>query len=605
MPITKIAHSSFENERENYINILRAGQSVTDTGWTTYSDSAGVNPVDGIGGTATVTWSQNTSNPLSGDADLRLVKDASNRQGDGVSIPFTIANRHLAKVLQISFDMELISGTYSTGDLRVSIIQDPSGTPVMLEPVGTNLELGIANQRMREIATFQTHVSVTSYRLCIHVSSTSASAYTVDFANFRVWEQQQSLGSVITDPVAYTPTFVGMSPTGLSFTWQRIGKNIRIMGRGTIASNSSTQWSFTTPNGIVPDFGYTSGEGIQVGTITRGAASDGNLLSLLGRNDNLIRFGGYLALNSGSGPLAWNTWNPFGSGEIFNLTVEFPVLGWGSNVAMSSDSGDGRLVAFSTSGVMTITMGANVTFKSFPSIAYDTHSVWNNTTGIYTVPVSGIYNVNVQYTYHGDSSFRSVGLYKNGSFFRYIFDANSTFGNAGSTDVQCNAGETLSIAFNSTGSGNAVCQGITIKRISAGSQVIATQETVVAVAIKTTGSITVGSIITWTSKEIDTHNSLDIATGEFTCPIAGRYLVVGRIMESGGFSNAEYGVSLRKNGTQIVYSTLYIGGVTIEHDTTITHILNCIAGDKISLYGYGSGSYTPSNGSINITRLGI
>ena len=95
MAINKIAYQVLEENQQNYINILRSNQSVSDTGWNTYFNTTGINPFNGLGTSTNINLSQNTFNPLSGDSDLRLVKDASNRQGNGVSTPFTIANRHL------------------------------------------------------------------------------------------------------------------------------------------------------------------------------------------------------------------------------------------------------------------------------------------------------------------------------------------------------------------------------------------------------------------------------------------------------------------------------------------------------------------------------
>jgi hypothetical protein len=620
MAITKIAHSSLEENQQNYINILRIGHSVTDTGWTTYSDSAGVNPVDGIGGTASITWSQNTSNPLSGDSDLRLVKDAVNRQGDGVSIPFTIANRHLGKVLQITFDMELFSGTYASGDLRVSVIQDPTGTPVVLEPVNTGIQLGITNQRIRHIASFQTHISITSYRLCIHVSSTSASAYTVDFANFKVWETTQSVGSIITEPVLYTPTFVGMSPTSVVFTWQRVGKNIKIKGRGIVASNTSTQWSITTPNGIVPDLGYTSGDGILIGQMIRGASSDGNVLSLLGRNDNLIRLGSYLALNGGANPLSWSTWNPFNSGEAFNLDVEFPIQGWGSSVAMSSDSGDGRVVACQyrsiNSGTSSTTQPINYATREYdthnavtlgtPSATYASGNAWK-----FTAPISGIYRVTASSDGSGSQNIR---CYVNGIARTYTGLGIGTVG-GGTTTVSLNSGDILDVRTDSSmtvSSGNDG-RAISIERISAGSQVIATAETVACSVNKTSGNVPSGSsspgiVTSWNTKDLDTHGSFNLTSGTFTVPMSGVYLINVTANNLGNFTSYNQPGFRICSGpigatTSLSFSTMY-STVSMEPELSTSALRRFVAGDIISLYGYGSG-FACNNLIMNISRIGL
>src|SRR3990170_2998680 len=64
--------------------------SVTD--WSTYADAAGVYPVDMTGGAANITFTRNTTTPLTGTGDGKITKDAVDRQGEGISIPFTIPN---------------------------------------------------------------------------------------------------------------------------------------------------------------------------------------------------------------------------------------------------------------------------------------------------------------------------------------------------------------------------------------------------------------------------------------------------------------------------------------------------------------------------------
>jgi hypothetical protein len=523
MPINKIAHSSLEENQQNYINILRSGHSVADTGWTTYSDSAGVNPVDGIGGSASITWSQNTSSPLSGDSDLRLVKSGStNRQGDGVSIPFTIANRHLGKVLQITFDMELISGTYASGDLRISIIQDPSGTPVVLEPVGTSLELGIANQRIREIATFQTHISITSYRLCIHVSSTSASAYTVDFANFKVWEPTQSIGSIITDWTVYTPTPFGMTLTSSNLQWRRVGSNAEIRGR-IVTNVVSSATSISLPNGLVANTGNASPTSI--GTGSRAIASEASTWVLYAiNNDSKIYNGGYIGFTSTNDPFV--NINALASGNEYTVLASVPIAGWGSSVAMSSDSGDGRNISATVQG--TLNTGAststNLTWNSV-TILYDTHGSFNATTG-YTAPVSGYYQFNGYFNtdssngqswsaWVSGSNRQSCGLSVNG----FVLVSGTVF---------LLSGQNLTFRPNS-GSVSSVSSGnyFTINRISAGSQVIASSEFVACSYYATSNTPQTSLTVTLKLpiRIYDTHGAWGTATGQFTAPISGKYRV--------------------------------------------------------------------------------
>lgn len=529
MPINKIAYSSIEENQQNYINILRASQSVSDTGWSTYSDAAGVNPVDGKDGTASITWSQNTSNPLSGDTDLRLVKSGTaNRQGDGVSIPFTIANRHLAKVLQISFDMELISGTYSSGDLRVSIVQDPNGTPIVIEPVNTNIQLGITNQRMRHIATFQTHISITSYRLCIHVSSTSALDYTVDFANFKVWEQSQSIGSVITDWLSYTPSSAVTNGTRTS-SYRRSGGNIQI--NIAIAYTGTGSLNFT-PAQVLP-----SGLSIDTSKIS------------FSNNRSIVGYGIYSDTGVSNNSISYNydsstaTFLAFGSslttpstGDFLNLFLELPITGWGSSVAMSSDTGDGRVVSGSYYNGSQSSLTADVTNIIFDSKRFDTHNVYSTSTGIFTTPISGQYQFNVMPVYQSTGNVR-IYAWINGIKSSYGGFWSTTF-----TNFQCildlKLGDTVSFRCNtnstlSPDSSNVF--SISWQRISAGTQQIASSEgfnlqyTTTSNTHNSSGNVI--DLIYGTLVK-DSHSSYNTSTGIFTAPMSGCYDIEGQIVFS-------------------------------------------------------------------------
>lgn len=58
-------------------NFISNPSPVKDTtGWATYADAAGTAPVDGTGGSPTVTWTRTTSSPLSETASFLFTKDA-------------------------------------------------------------------------------------------------------------------------------------------------------------------------------------------------------------------------------------------------------------------------------------------------------------------------------------------------------------------------------------------------------------------------------------------------------------------------------------------------------------------------------------------------
>jgi hypothetical protein len=692
MPINKIAYQVLEENQQNYINILRTGQPVSDTGWTTYSDLAGINPVDGLGAGAGITWTQNNINPLNSEADLRLVKDNVNRQGNGVSIPFTIDNRHLAKTLQISFDAELISatntyenpitvpvtGTYSItsttctvtashsflqgqfvfmtftsgtrpvdgfytitsvtattfvftvasgsgtgncnyttrGDLRVSIIQNPDSlTPVMIEPVNTNLQLGIMNQKIRHIASFQTHISITSYRLCIHVSSGSTVAYTVDFANFKVWEPTQSIGSIITDWQSYTPTSLGVAFTSITARWRRVGGAIHVFGSGLVSSSSANPLTISLPSGLSID---------TTGLVTR-ATSFGILydvrvsataVSTIGNNNWIIGYDSTYTssvrafVNSASALYSLDNANVgIGSGDYVNFEFFVPIAGWGSSVAMSSDTGDGRVVAVQARNLSTNgTTGALI----YTTVVRDSHGAYNSTTGVFTAPVSGDYLFSLVYQTSVGSS-DTPQIFFNGSSTGLALPSaeNASYYRGGSYGVYLLAGQTIEFRRQAGGSSySGTFHSISIHRISAGSQVIATAETVACSVNKTSGSVPSGTPLTrvtsWNTKDLDTHGSFDLTNGTFTVPMSVVYLINVAANNLGNFTSYNQpGFSIRSGttgNTILANSTMYFTS-SFEPELSTSALRRFTAGDIISLYGYGSGF--ASNALImNISRIG-
>ena len=620
---TSVATTVVNNSAQtNYIAFPVATANPLTNGWRVYKNTDTVAPTTGADGSANTTLTQNTSNPLNSTGDFRLTKSSgASRRGEGISTDFTISARHLGKVLQISFDYELVLGSLATDDIRVYIIQDPtSGSPVVIEPVNVAIQGSNTSSptiKLRHLATFQTHISMTSYRLCIHVATSTNSNQTIDFNNFRVWETVQSIGSVVTDWISYTPSTTRANTTNRSFYYRRVGGGIQI----------SFGWQYTS--------GVTgSSTALMTDIFPPGLTLDLSRIAPANASGNYLRYnvGYYFSNDYGSsnhtGTIVWDTnqdpdqlafmgGSPNSADDNLSGFIECPIVGWGSSVAMSSDSGDGRAIEVILTGVtsQSITTSSGIVFNVK---VRDTHNAINLSSGsgtTFTAPVSGLYNITGGgITLSGNNwlvaRVNSTNLYAIG-----IAISNAT-GLSISGDVYLNSGDVLRIVGDGSGitAAGATYGVLSIKRISAGSQIIASSETVAMHVIKGSGSVGNGTAVTsWTATTLDTHRGFNLTLGEYTIPISGTYFFSGQTADNSGIS----GTASVRLQTNISGSFADITGTTngmyntsgsIYYAPHFTHIRRCIAGEKLRLYSnYAGGG---SSGIwidvwFNVARVGI
>lgn len=618
MPLNKLNENFSEIDKENYIGTIRLALSNSDNGWSNYADSPAINPIDGLGGTPGSTLTQNTSSPLSGLVDFRFTKDASNRQGEGFSYGFSISNRHLAKVLQITFDCELISGTYSSGDLRVSIIQNPTGTPVLIEPVNTSIQLGIINQRVKVIASFQSHVSITSYRLCIHVSSTSTSAYTVDFNNFRIWEPPQSIGAVITDWQSYTPTLVSFgTTTNQDFQWRRVGGNMEIQGRWTTGTSTAVEARIPLPFGTIDS---TRIPAIRVvGSATfNGSSSTYFGIYVLGEPSV-----SYLTLGiqtSTASAIAKINGNALGN---FSYTVyaSIPLSGWGSTVAMSSDTGDGRVVAFQIKKTSSQTgLSVGFTKVTWQNIQIDTHGSWDSTNNEYIIPISGIYNINstVRYDSIATGDYIEALIYVNGitvSEFHYEYSGSTDGLVEVNRNLNLTAGQRISIVGRNAIRVYTLGQGganFSIERISTSNQQIGLSESVNVLYTTVSNSHnSSGNLLdlVYGTRVKDSHSSYNTTTGIFTAPMSGCYDIEGQVVFSANATGYRAIVITNTSNTNLARGTelnanAFVGNLGMASVSFKSYPM--LAGQQIKLrYIQNSGGTLALSSDSTWNRLSI
>lgn len=194
----------------NYVPNSNAEQNIQ--GWSAYADAAGATPVDGTGGSPTLTIARSTSSPLSGKASFLLTKDAADRQGEGASYDFSLDAVHSTNQPQnmvIEF-YYTTGGTFAFGsssDVQVYVYDVTNATLI------TPASVTIGGSAGRFQTTFLPSSSSTSYRLIFHVATTSASAWTLKIDRVSVHELPTTYSSASASSVAVLTTGNGFGST--------------------------------------------------------------------------------------------------------------------------------------------------------------------------------------------------------------------------------------------------------------------------------------------------------------------------------------------------------------------------------------------------------
>lgn len=597
------------------INYIRNGnaESGLSTGWATYADAAGNLPVNGTGGSPNITYSVNSSSPLAGNFDFNLIKGAANRQGEGASYDFTINSDDQGQVLQINFNWKVVSGTFAgsvtpgTYSDVIVYIYDVTNS-VLIEPQGCLLDPAISGYQYKYRGTFQTNTNSTSYRLIFHISTTSATAYTLAFDNISVGPQVISNGAVVTDPVAYTPSTAGIgTPSNVSVFYQRIGKILKVYGSLTTGTVTGSPFKIGLPSGLSIDTSAIETTAL-VGNFANGADTNVTFVNYVVAFTGTATDGVYMSRRLGSNndtPLTiQNASAIVSNSSAVSFYFEVPILGWSSNVQMSNDSST-RVVAAYISGSPANSSAGNPTI--WPTVVKDTHGAYNTSTGEYTLPVAGTYQVNVNMN-ATIAAGNLVQIYKNGSLYSVIGIGNLANSlSIGAGVVIGNAGDIITIRNDSsltsyTGTGK---NNFSIFLLSGPSQVAASETIAASYYLSANFTSSSSTPINFNTKIYDTHGAVtpSATVWKFTAPAAGIYCMNLYTQYSGGAGSSSY-IDVYKNGSK--YMT--IGFVSTSVPLASAGTIQLIAGDYIdfrtsSTFDNGGAALNATGPNVSIFRI--
>lgn len=604
---------------KNYVTNPTAEANAAD--YSLYLDAAGAAPVDGTGGSPVgVTFTRTTTTPLRGLGSFELTKDAVNRQGTGVSTDFVIDRADRAKVLQISFDYQLISGTFNAGipsadsDFTVWIYDKTNG--VMIQPTTFKVFSNSTTIPNQFISNFQTASNSVDYRLIFHIGTTSAAAWSMMLDTVAVSPTQYQYNTLITDWQPYTPTLTGFggAPTGVQFIWRRVGSSIEVIGKFIPNSPTGVEARASLPPGLVSATSpiLTSIQSVGLGSYT--VATDSQPRVLIEPNVGYFTFGYQSASQPGLSKANGNTVSTSGNTLQFFATA-VPIQGW-SVQQQTSDVNDQRAVVWTARGNAQYLLGAYGTPIKFDVTEKDTHAGWNPVTHCYTVQVPGDYLVMMSAWDDGGGT-TNWNVYKNqslaGGGTPYAGLGSSTNYNLGSGSyvmADLKVGDILHFAETSGSQYVSAYRSASITKIGSPSQISATET--IAAAYWASANQTPGpsTPVNFDSKEYDTHGAVTTGSGwKFTAPMAGFYQVDGWVNVNAGFFGA--GLIIYKNGS--AYKTVGLlqangsGGYGFAYAGTLR--LN--AGEYIDLRATGAAtsagnaSLALTSTTINIRRVGI
>ena len=571
------------------INLLTNGDGETDLlGWTPYADAAGVEPIDGAGGSPNITWTLSALNPLRGAGSFLLTKDAANRQGQGVSYDVTVDNADKGQVIELRGEGRLVSGVYDS-DIRVFVYDVTNANVIEFSP--RDLESAGAAVPFTFKKSLQVPINATVLRICIHIASTSTSAFSMVFDTLEFGPVVRAYGSPITDPQDFGPITIGATttpPTKGTVDLERAlvsryGAYAKISYEYVQTAGGaagSGVYLFPMPAGLKiaharasfrGDSGITYRGYLGHGWVTVDGSTGAGVTVRAYDADNLC-----LMTEDGAFYEASDSWLNF-SNTIVRISFDafVPIVGWSANAEMNSDY-DTRLMTCRASGTPASASAGNPII--FPTVDFDSHGGYDAATGEYTAKFAGVIDI----TGWIDCSTANLRLavFINGSQDTVIGGTGSTL-TAGSIagSIKVKADDVITVRPLASGTGAFVAGGfISFSRKTGASQVAASETISASAYVSANYAVNANEAIDFDTVLFDSHGMITPGSGNTwiaTAPASGQYLISG----NGKCAIATPGIQLYKNGSALSYVTVLQGNVP----NSFAVLVDLKQGDTISL----------------------
>ena len=528
------------------INYITHYDGSTLGDWTTYYDwtNVGPKPVNGTGSGPLVTFVSSTDSSMRGANNFLFTHDAANRQGHGFSYLMDIDPIDRGRILRFQFDYKIASGTYANGDLTVWFYDETNDTLIQGAPTSI-LNSGLTERFQSEV---QIPISCAQLRAIIHVSTTTATAYTMRFDDFSFGPLEKNYGSQISDWVSYTPSGTWTTNTSYTGKWRRVGDvaEFEIVVSLTGAPNA-THLAVNLPSGMTVDIAKISpsSENKNLGRTSIHEAGFHNFQGYVGyHTTSSVIFGCWPAGGSYLTSTAINSTTPmtFGNTDSVRAIFSVPIVGWSSSSQVVSDDYTSRPVAAKLYRAGTgQTVTSNVATKiTLDTALLDSVGSFDSGNSRYTAKTPGYYRIVGQSTLASAISvYQCVTMiYVNGvETSANVNRAPHTYSPAQATNVTfLNVGDYVELYTSITGTGTLTMQNggswtyLTVDKIQGPSQVLAGET--VAASYKNIAGTTISTakpVVSFAVKDFDTHNAYNTSTGVYTIPVKGKYEIGGGV----------------------------------------------------------------------------
>jgi len=290
--------------------------------------------------------------------------------------------------------------------------------------------------------------------------------------------------------------------------------------------------------------------------------------------------------------------NPTLTSAILNLSSVTGTTVTDALNTINANLGEVYLSAIKNGGAVT----ANTEIASWTTVTKDTNGAFNATTGTFTVPVAGDYEVT--FTAAETLGTPLAQVYWNGTLVQ------TGIGNLGRSAVtffisNASVSDTIWVAMDTTGTLTSTTTDNTLnicKVVGPGTGPVNARFHSSATAI--TAAL---ATITYTTSDFNT-NAGSYAAGVYTIPSAGKYTVKASLSLTAATAAAgnNYDIIIRKNGTEIARNKFVVGAATQKPNTVVVEdLVSCATSDTIDIQASAAGTTPSINASTTLNYFYI